>query len=540
MPRPIKYRTDEERQQARQRQIRRAVIQNRQRKKQERTLSSTAESPQENTQGDSVQLYYPFSGQSIKGSSCWLHGKSLGQYSCGSSSTPDSRSTIHLSPDTGFESLDEKFYATYYSTMAIKEFLSFFKSDFWERIVLQVSHIEPAVKHAMLAVACVHIERATQQSVTSASSADQPCLPSSLPPGREALLHYNSAIKNMVNRLRKDQKSGASPSRARDVWLICCALFVVLESMLDDNETALFHMHNGLKLLQEYREESSEQHEAGSQCQYQTHHSNGMFSDITPSRLAVKSGYYAGLHDLRTVFRTFDVQATLMSLDIQSHLYILESFTLGMISTSSTSHVSLPYTEAPSDRTKEAAYTFHTLDDAYSAFIQLILSLCSTMVSRTDKSHSDPAVILDSSPRPTSTNTIHSSHFHAWTQAYTALLASAGPNRWRSATDRLAMQLLNCQAMLCRSVSASGVISAHCNDTMREMLHSVAALVRHRQSDGGGLRTKNCWQKPRLTLDIGLVVTLYGAAVLMVDENVRLEAIELLAGMVCTVPDKAA
>jgi len=310
MPRPIKYRTDEERQQARQRQIRRAVIQNRQRKKQGRTLPSSAVPLMGNTQGgssrtpqgDSAQLSLAFSERSVEESSCWLHGTTSGQCFCIHTLASDSPSAIHLSPDTGFESLDEKFYASYYSTMAIKDFLSFFKSDFWERIVLQVSHIEPAVKHAMLAVACVHIERASGQSLASHHSSDQPRQLSSLPPGREALSHYNSAIKHMVHRLHKDQKSGASSSRARDVWLICCALFVVLESVLDDNETALLHMHNGLKLLQEYREESSEQDKAGSQPQFQTHHTNGMFSDISPSDLAVKSGYYAGLHDSRLCF----------------------------------------------------------------------------------------------------------------------------------------------------------------------------------------------------------------------------------------------
>jgi len=415
--------------------------------------------------------------------------------------------------------------------MAIKDFLSFFKSDFWERVVLQVSHIEPAVKHAMLAVACVHLKRASLQSPVSYSAANQPRSIERLPPGRETILHYNSAIKHMVDRLCKDQKSGASPSRARDVWLICCALFVVLESMLDDNETALFHMHSGLKLLQEYKEESMEQHGAGSP-QSQIHHTNGMFSDISPSVLAVKSGYYAGLQDLKTVFRTFDVQATLMSLDTRTHLHILETFMPGVAPTYS------PL--AASARSSANTYIFHTLDDAYNAFIQLILALCSTMIPRTDEAVSDSAMSLDSSFRPTNNNTIHCSHFHAWAQAYTALIAGAGPNRWRSATDRLAMQLLSSQAMLCQCVTASCTIPASCNSTMREMLQSVAVLVRHSQSDGGELRRAGHWQRPRLTLDIGLVVTLYGAAVLMVDSDVRLETIELLAGMVYTAPGKTA
>jgi hypothetical protein len=538
MPRPIKYHTDEERQQARQRQIRRAVIQNRQRKKQERTLSSstislpqdTQDNPSQASQGDPAQLSWPFSEQSDQDSCCWLHGTSPGQCYCRPSSGSDSHSTIHLPPSTGFNGLDEKFYASYYSTLAIKEFLSFFKSDFWERIVLQVSHIEPAVKHAMLAVACVHIARASQHSLASSSSADKPQRVQSLPPGREALLHYNTAIKHMVDRIHKDQKSGASPSRARDVWLICCALFVVLESMLGDNVTALSHMHHGLRLLQEYRDESSVQDEAGLPAHFSTHHTNGMFSDISPSKLAVKSGYYAGLHELKTVFRTFDVQATLMSLDTLSYLHILESFTPGISPTSSTLSPIL---------TSTMTYTFHTLDDAYNAFIQLILALCSTMVSRPYEALPGSAVSADSRSSRTSNTTIHSSHFHAWAQAYAALLAGAGPNRWRSATDRLAMQLLNCQAILCQSVSASFTIPALYNRTMREMLHSIAALVRHRGSDGGGLRRDNHLQRPRLTLDIGLVVTLYGAAVLMVDSDVRLEAIELL-GMVCTAPAKNA
>jgi len=221
-----------------------------------------------------------------------------------------------------------------------------------------------------------------------------------------------------------------------------------------------------------------------------------------------------------------------MSLDTLSHLHILESFTPGVSPNSSTLASSVPSSASP--------YTFHTLDDAYTTFIELILALCGTMVPRTDRVVPIPAASFDSSSRPTSNDAIHSSHFRSWVHAYTALLAGAGPNRWRSASDRLAMQLLDCQAMLSRSVSASYTIPARCNSTMREMLQSVAAFMRHRQSGGGGLRRDSCWQRPRLTLDIGLVVTLYGAAVLMDDSDVRLEAIGLLTDMVCTAPAQAA
>jgi len=172
--------------------------------------------------------------------------------------------------------------------------------------VLQVLHIEPAVNHAMLPVACGLCSCRTSLRkrigiIPNSKSITSDRLSSTWKRSSSTLQQCNQTYNRAS---RKDQRSDASPSRARDVWIICCALFVVLESMLDDDETALLPTHDGLKLLQEYKEESAKQHEAGAQPPFEPWTPTAC-SQTSHLRVAVKSGYYAELQELKTVFGTF-------------------------------------------------------------------------------------------------------------------------------------------------------------------------------------------------------------------------------------------
>ncbi|KAI1322554.1 hypothetical protein F5Y16DRAFT_37529 [Xylariaceae sp. FL0255] len=99
----------------------------------------------------------------------------------------------------------------------------FFKSDFWDRIVLQAAHHEPTVRHAVVALGSCY-GNATAQFARG---------------------HYNLAIKQLVD----PNLNGIE--RSIDTYLISAVLFACFESMQGNHRMAISHIQNGVKLLSE-------------------------------------------------------------------------------------------------------------------------------------------------------------------------------------------------------------------------------------------------------------------------------------------------
>lgn len=87
------------------------------------------------------------------------------------------------------------------------QFAGFFGSVFWERLVLQTAHHEPAIRHAIVAIGSLHEQKtvATDPEVIF------------------ALKQYNLAIKKL---LAPQSQTG---ERGVDVCLISCILFTCFE-----------------------------------------------------------------------------------------------------------------------------------------------------------------------------------------------------------------------------------------------------------------------------------------------------------------------
>lgn len=105
-----------------------------------------------------------------------------------------------------------------------------FDCNFWNRLVLQLSHSEPAIKHALIALGAAH------------ESYQAGRVDSFISPGL-ALQQYNRAISFLNHQLSNPGR------RATEITLICCVIFICFESVQGNYDAALLHLKSGIDIL---------------------------------------------------------------------------------------------------------------------------------------------------------------------------------------------------------------------------------------------------------------------------------------------------
>ncbi|KAF1976401.1 hypothetical protein BU23DRAFT_47639 [Bimuria novae-zelandiae CBS 107.79] len=115
-----------------------------------------------------------------------------------------------------------------------------FDKDFWTQSCLQMAQSEASVRHALIAIG--YLNRSQTGTLKSArSSLAATC-------GQETFLtHYNKAIKSVAERILE-------PSYAPEVGLVSCLIFVGIEILRGNYDTAMLHYNNGLRILKTLRE----------------------------------------------------------------------------------------------------------------------------------------------------------------------------------------------------------------------------------------------------------------------------------------------
>ena len=103
----------------------------------------------------------------------------------------------------------------FFCNQTVPQVTGFFESKFWQRLLLQTTRCEPAVRHAVVALASVHERFEVAGSVSSDYEASVE--------GGFALQQYNKAINQLVGPI------STQGQQAADVCLICCILFACLE-----------------------------------------------------------------------------------------------------------------------------------------------------------------------------------------------------------------------------------------------------------------------------------------------------------------------
>jgi hypothetical protein len=115
-----------------------------------------------------------------------------------------------------------------------------FDQEFWSRTPLQLAQSELSIRHALISLSCLN------KSETGTLKDARSGLVSTLKQ-KTVLIHYNKAVKYLAQRI-------SEPSFSPEVGLVCCLLFICLEFLRGDHDTALAHLKSGLKIISAYKE----------------------------------------------------------------------------------------------------------------------------------------------------------------------------------------------------------------------------------------------------------------------------------------------
>jgi len=127
---------------------------------------------------------------------------------------------------------------------AIYDVSGYFESEFWDRLVLRVSHTEPAVRHALLGLSSLcetYGEASRGRGCASAAAGDE------YAHGQFAMRQYNKAVGLLTSSL-----SASKPQL--EAILTSCLVLVWLEFMRNDLDAGLRHLRSGLKILDDFRQ----------------------------------------------------------------------------------------------------------------------------------------------------------------------------------------------------------------------------------------------------------------------------------------------
>ncbi|KAJ5601273.1 hypothetical protein N7510_010807 [Penicillium lagena] len=166
-----------------------------------------------------------------------LHQKALLASDSSRTCSPDSR--VILLEGTS----QEREYIALFCTQTSQALTGFSTSDYWNRLLPQLSHSEPIVRHAVVAVGVAH-----QRHQGIAIDFEQT--------EKFMLQQYNQAIRLLMKHL-------STPTNEKlDLTLITCGLFMCLEMFRGDHNRVLDHAEAGLEIL--------ERSITGSQSQFQS------------------------------------------------------------------------------------------------------------------------------------------------------------------------------------------------------------------------------------------------------------------------------
>ncbi|KAE9364759.1 hypothetical protein N431DRAFT_431560 [Stipitochalara longipes BDJ] len=132
----------------------------------------------------------------------------------------------------------------YFFTKTSSEIAGFLPSDFWNKLVLQASHTDPAILHAVIALGSAHETYGGES-------------PGHLRRGGLARQYFALQQSNKaIGHLRAHLSVGA-PQSGESV-LLSCILFICLETFQGNHEAALAHLESGLKILESWLQDDDE------------------------------------------------------------------------------------------------------------------------------------------------------------------------------------------------------------------------------------------------------------------------------------------
>jgi hypothetical protein len=107
-----------------------------------------------------------------------------------------------------------------------------FDSKFWSKLVLQLSHSEPSIRHAVSAISIIY------QDVES--SLRHPA--GYVDANPEAQQEWNTAVKSLSARIQAHPNSNLVP-------LACCLLFTCIDFLRGNIKSSMLHVQSGFNIL---------------------------------------------------------------------------------------------------------------------------------------------------------------------------------------------------------------------------------------------------------------------------------------------------
>jgi hypothetical protein len=147
---------------------------------------------------------------------------------------------------------EEGQYFQVFRTHTANELSGFFDSEFWTRSVLQESHSEASIRHAVVALGALYktLEKYSESPPSSPDSNSVDTAPN----------HYNFALQQYgkaIARLREAIQN--NETRSQRTILISVVLFTCFESFTGNHTSAISQIQHGLGLLEERRQQSKQQ-----------------------------------------------------------------------------------------------------------------------------------------------------------------------------------------------------------------------------------------------------------------------------------------
>lgn len=123
----------------------------------------------------------------------------------------------------------------FFSTATAPSLTGTFSGEFWEKKVVQMSMVEPAIRHAVIAIGAIH------QDFVNRHHCPENMSDSTLQ--TFAFRQYTKAISNLHSLM-------STRSHLMDLTLVSCILFICIDCLLGNHASAIIHLKAGLKILQ--------------------------------------------------------------------------------------------------------------------------------------------------------------------------------------------------------------------------------------------------------------------------------------------------
>lgn len=122
-----------------------------------------------------------------------------------------------------------------------------FDSNFWGKLVLQLSHYEPSIRHAVSAISVIYHDVESSLRHPAGYIHANP----------EAQQEWNTAVRSLSARIQAHPHSNLVP-------LVCCLLFTCIEFLRGNVESSLLHVQSGFNILATLRRDSDASPDLGS------------------------------------------------------------------------------------------------------------------------------------------------------------------------------------------------------------------------------------------------------------------------------------